>query len=97
METKHTPGPWTTSRDAVSAGHVQITVYAEETGMRVATVFEREANARLIAAAPDLLVALIDCVSMLEAIQAEDPEDWRAAPYLQMQQAQAAIHKATGG
>lgn len=53
----HTPGPWATSRDAVPAGHVQITVYAEGTGERVATAFGSEANAHLIAAAPDLLSA----------------------------------------
>ena len=53
----HTPGQWETSRDAVPDGHVQITVYAED-GTRVATVFDREANAPLIAAAPDLLYAV---------------------------------------
>lgn len=58
---KHTPGPWQTSRDAVPAGHVQVTVYEEATGQRVATAFEREENARLIAAAPDLLAALVEC------------------------------------
>ena len=54
-----TPGEWVTSRDAVPAGHVQITVYAETggRGTRVATVFDREANATLIAAAPKLLKA----------------------------------------
>ena len=57
-ETQHTPGPWETSRDAVPAGHVQITVYEFVSGDRVATVFQNEANARLIAAAPDLLAAL---------------------------------------
>lgn len=55
---KHTPGPWQTSRDAVPAGHVQITVYAESDGERVATAFREEANAHLISAAPDLLSAL---------------------------------------
>ena len=54
----HTPGEWETSRDAVPEGHVQITVYAVETGERVATVFQRAANARLIAAAPELLWAV---------------------------------------
>ncbi len=55
-----TPGEWTTSRDAVPPGHVQITVYAETggRGTRVATVFDREANARLIRAAPELVEAL---------------------------------------
>ena len=55
--TQHTPGPWTTSRDAVPSHHTQITVYAESSGERVATVFQTEANARLIAAAPELLEA----------------------------------------
>lgn len=53
-----TPGPWETSRDAVPEGHVQITVYAESSGERVATVFQAEANARLIAAAPAMYEAL---------------------------------------
>lgn len=54
----HTPGPWEMSNDAVPSGHVQVTVYAESTGERVATAFGRVPNARLIAAAPDLLVTL---------------------------------------
>jgi hypothetical protein len=54
----HTPGQWETSRDAVPEGHVQITVYAADTGRRVATAFENEGNARLIAAAPKMLEAL---------------------------------------
>ena len=58
----HTPGPWETSRDAVPDGHTQITVYAEGSGERVATVFQTEANARLIAAAPELFEALEDVV-----------------------------------
>jgi len=55
----HTPGPWETSRDAVPVDHVQTTVYAESDGERVATVFRTEANAYLIAAAPELLDALL--------------------------------------
>ena len=49
---QHTPGPWTTSRDAVPDWHTQFTVCAESDGERVATVFRNEANAPLIAAAP---------------------------------------------
>lgn len=63
----HTPGPWATSRDAVPEWHTQITVYEEATGKRVATVFETPANARLIAAAPDLLDALRYMVTNAEA------------------------------
>jgi hypothetical protein len=55
MNTQHTPGPWYTSPDAVPDWHVQVTVSSEATGERVATVFQTEANAQLIAAAPDLL------------------------------------------
>jgi hypothetical protein len=55
---EHTPGPWATSRDAVPKGHVQVTVYAENTGERVATVFQAEANAELVAAAPAMLALL---------------------------------------
>lgn len=51
--TQHTPGPWATSRDGVPEDHIQITIYAEATGKRVATAFETEANAALIAAAPE--------------------------------------------
>lgn len=51
----YTPGPWAVSRDAVPEGHVQYTVYAEVHGKRVATAFEAEGNARLIAAAPELV------------------------------------------
>lgn len=65
-----TPGPWKTSRDAVPPGHVQITVYAEATGERVATAFEREANARLIAAAPALYEALR---AIVEASYEQEP------------------------
>ena len=55
----HTPGPWETSRDAVPSHHTQITVYAESSGERVATAFQSEANARLIAAAPAQNAALV--------------------------------------
>ena len=72
--TGHTPGPWETSRDAVPDGHTQVTVYAESDGERVATAFRNEANARLIAAAPDLLAAL-DQITQHTAplMRAKDP------------------------
>jgi hypothetical protein len=49
--------PWYMSRDAVPDGIVQVTISADN-GDRVATVFQTEANARLIASAPTLLAAL---------------------------------------
>ena len=65
--TSHTPGPWNTQPDAVPPGHVQITVYADADGSRVATVFQEKANAHLIAAAPDLLAALEYALEFLTA------------------------------
>jgi len=58
METKHTPGPWIYGTHQDSA-----MVQTAEPCKTVATIYakapsEREANARLIAAAPDLLEAL---------------------------------------
>lgn len=74
LETKHTPKPWATSRDAVPDGHVQITVYAEADGQRVATVFRTPANARLIKAAPDLAEALQRTVGyIMDTADRDDP------------------------
>lgn len=60
MSAKHTPGPWSTASDPCHFDS-QTTVVAAN-GARVAEVTgsafdEAEANARLIAAAPDLLEA----------------------------------------
>jgi hypothetical protein len=99
MKTQHTPGPWATSRDAVPASHVQITVYAESTGNRVATVFDREANANLIAAGPDLLSALEECLAWFDLdpqrnhpIMAQDTD----IGFRMIRQARTAVDKAKG-
>ena len=67
MEAKHTPGPWKLNTDGDtgmndsgcildSVGHVIVTdIYGTYKNGR--TTGEAEANARLIAAAPDLLAA----------------------------------------
>lgn len=71
-------GDWSTSRDAVPEGHIQITVYTESDGLRVATVFRDEANAELIAMAPKLLreneqlrEALKEVVNQLTTLRSE--------------------------
>lgn len=60
---KHTPGPWCAVYDDF------ISVIATETGCLVAGIgsasAEHDANARLIAAAPDLLAAAYKTVSSL--------------------------------
>jgi|SRR5690606_7796925 len=54
-KSEHTPGPWKTSGFSISAKGSGYIAKALEVYMKRS---EREANARLIAAAPDLLVAL---------------------------------------
>lgn len=59
MTTKHTPGPWSWSRDTME-NRCDITLHSEATGYSIlyCCVKPREPNARLMAAAPDLLEAL---------------------------------------
>lgn len=54
---------------------------------------EKQANARLIAAAPALLAALVELIEQLEGIGIPD---WHGAEGLSLTQARAAIAKATG-
>lgn len=55
MKSKHTPGPWEYAPTAGHETHGQSVVYND--GLSIAIVYDGEANARLIAAAPDLLQA----------------------------------------
>lgn len=93
----HTPGPW-------RVGDAGGTVFGPKgTGSFpevVATVMtthgRKKANARLIAAAPDLLEALHDCLTIVQDEYDEDPEpeeltSWKRA----IDAARAAIAKAT--
>lgn len=59
MNTKHTPGPWLT--DEMMPGDQYRYVFAAKGPIvcRVSAFAAGEANARLIAAAPDLLDALV--------------------------------------
>ena len=81
MKGAHTPGPWEVKR--VERFHVGI---PGQIGADPAD-FLTEANARLIAAAPDLLQAL---VQLLDAI--DNPRMCRA----EFEAGRAAIHLATG-
>ncbi len=90
MNTKHTPGPWVASRSANAAftRHPAIISDTGEVAMATWAGNERQtdANARLIAAAPELLSAL----QKIDANAAESVEWIRRV-------AQEAIAKATGG
>lgn len=85
-----TPGPW----KAFPAG------VGEENGAGVAMLWrdgaEREANARMIAAAPDLYEALREAVDLSEQLRAE--HDWDRLPEAQamLDKMEAALAKARG-
>lgn len=65
MSAQHTPGPWKTNGDPyVSTGDGKHSIAF--TDCRGISDAEAKANARLIAAAPDLLEALKDCRRALE-------------------------------
>ena len=71
----HTPGPWHTR----GAGTERAWVYAGNVAIasaRHASGHDCEANARLIAAAPDLLEACIEALPYLETTAAELAENY---------------------
>jgi hypothetical protein len=108
---KHTPGPWVMADDSL--------ISAEEDGQAVAQVLEvledekedekgdEEANARLIAAAPELLAALSELASCFSEdigvapVADEDSHRFgalleRTPTFAHLRAARAAIAKATG-
>ena len=107
---KHTPGPWLCTPSMGTDGHSQCVYWVwkdlgEEDGYEGLVADnspEARANARLIAAAPNLLKALKDCLDAL----GDDPgcycddRDSRCEdcePFRQVQErAEAAIKKAGG-
>jgi hypothetical protein len=101
MSTQHTPGPWTAVKlqdretfNIFADGFVSATcqVSRMENSTRSTSGSETTANARLIAAAPDLLEALRVCAS--QSIGA----DWTPEQALAFikQHARAVIAKVTG-
>jgi hypothetical protein len=86
----HTPGPWfVTTQDDYPTGEVS----ADPMGVRhVVTTYgnDAKANARLIAAAPDLLLAL----TWLVGLKDEPPPDYDEQNPLAWAAARAAIDKA---
>lgn len=72
MKTKHTPGPWAFREGAEP--HHQALVYSEESGHDVAVTYHDEGatNARLIAAAPELLDALQSITETLHQMKRDN-------------------------
>ena len=94
---KHTPGPWTVNAyNEIESGAVRIcSVDIEETNAGL-NGGEGQANARLIAAAPDLLEALRLQVSAFDGDALDEIEEgYGLATAQRVDAARAAIAKAT--
>lgn len=96
MSGKHTPGPWSQSRDLV----------LDSRGWSIARCMEgdefidQEANARLIAAAPEMLAALASVNKLISEAAMTGfnykDGDWPERLFLSQQATSAAIRKALG-
>jgi hypothetical protein len=102
METKHTPGPWQTLPEEADKAYIRVrgtrlgsrykvanVVTLDYAGVHPREAEETRANARLIAAAPELLDALRAARKFV--VSSHDPVGD------ELQRIDAAIAKATGG
>lgn len=97
MSAKHTPGPWTI-RTLENFGF-NVVHYVDGDRFNIHRVAKTgdEANARLIAAAPDLLAALATFVAeYVEMVESGDAGFWDAETEAKVIAARAAISKAEG-
>jgi hypothetical protein len=95
-QAKHTPGPWIIDRNG-DVNHHSYFVSDFPIAMVSGPLTDKAANARLIAAAPDLLEALIETSSSLR--QCFECDEDAADAYgitEQLKKADSAIAKATG-
>lgn len=101
MTQPHTPGPWRIGpHPGNGAGTAWRQILSHSGPFSPALVCEAiEPDARLIAAAPDLLAALVDAVAMMDAV-ARGQWNWDGSTEGQARStakdARAAIAKATG-
>ena len=92
QETRHTPGPWRVSFTPLAPQRFQIRA-GEFINRRICVMDDQpddgdEANALLIAAAPELLEALKNLVHMVDNCDTIEPDDY------QLHKASALIAKA---
>ena len=93
MTTQHTPGPWENLGTIVqAAGLISIDILPASAPDRPVTHAEIEANARLIAAAPELLMALKELVGRHDRPHGFPDEHW----YGPLAQQRTAIAQAEG-
>lgn len=95
---KHTPGPWVTYDDDIT----QVIASDKDRTLRMGCVFHDsknldvvQANARLIAAAPEILEALI--LAYEELLDIARLQDWHSEPFRgKIDKMTMTIEKATG-
>lgn len=97
---KHTPGPWSWGENYNglygSGPESEVLTYATYEGMWLSHVDQREANARLIAAAPDLLTTASAILKLAIENKYGKEEELRALVADIASMSSAAIAKATG-
>lgn len=101
MTTQNTPGPWLQSCKAGNEFNGQSAIYSEANGQTISVVYTSGEDARLIAAAPELLAALQAIKSRINGVW-DDPALMAFGPLSVngdddiLELATAAIAKATG-
>ena len=97
MTAQHTPGPWRIAPDMHGIGNNLVAGVIDATGYAIANCGSSgNANARLIAAAPELLAALQWVVECFDGDPSDNP-DWQYQDQSHaVDRAKLAIAKATG-
>ena len=94
---KYTPGPWEvcpSNNEIINTDHGRLPFAIRAGYTLIGALYENEANARLIAAAPDLLLELDNCLDLLVTCFPDSPDNSRIG--VAVTKARAAIAKATG-
>src|SRR5690606_38890262 len=96
-ELKHTPGPWIIRKLVTQAGPASrgYAIECNEDQEQVVDFVYKEADARLIAAAPELLAALVYLMTIADGSGRERYIQFQLTPEF-LEPARAAIAKATG-
>jgi len=97
-QTTHTPGPWAFTDEMYGLDHMRVYGVNDHSGQGVANCGygdsgEAQANARLIAAAPDLLAA---CRYMLSEDVTGGSIHWQGNTHTALAMMERAVAKATG-
>lgn len=96
---KHTPGPWRIVRDSDRILNIRGPLYSDRSSISIADiadVTDRDENARLIAAAPELREALETAPPAPTLLSANAADTWFEVYREWRRKAEAAMQKARG-